>query len=75
MKRIRTRFTLMADRGASYGAYRHIQELLLNVYADVRNEKAVAQYGKSYSELTAEEKSDINFQVPYSISESLKEKP
>jgi biopolymer transport protein ExbD len=62
------RFCLVVDRGTSYGAYRHMQELLFKVYEDIRNEKALEQYGKPLSELSTEERNQINWQVPFSIS-------
>ena len=64
------RFCLVVDRGTSYGAYRHMQELLFKVYEDIRNEKALEQYGKPLSELSTEERNQINWQVPFSISEA-----
>ena len=65
-----TRFCLQADRGSSYGAYVHMQELLMRVYSEVRNEKALEVYGKPLSELTVEERSQINFLVPVGIAEA-----
>ena len=65
-----TRFCLVADRGSSYGAYTHIQELLIRVYTEVRNEKALEVYGKPLSELSVEEKNQINYLVPIGISEA-----
>ena len=60
----------MADRATSYGAYTDIQELLVRVYNEVRNEKALEVYGKPLSELTVEERNQINYQVPIGISEA-----
>ena len=60
----------MADRGTSYGAYTNMQDLLQRVYNEVRNEKALEVYGKPLSELTVEEKNQINYQVPIGISEA-----
>jgi hypothetical protein len=65
-----TRFSLQADRGTSYGAYRHMQELLVRIFMDIRDEKALEQYGKHLSELSTEERNQINFQVPLAISEA-----
>ena len=65
-----TRFSLMADRATSYGAYTHMQELLIRVYTEVRKEKALEVYGKSLSELTVEERNQINYQIPIGISEA-----
>ena len=64
------RFSLQADRGTSYGAYQHMQSLLWRVYEEVRNEKALEVYGKHLQDLSADERSQINFMVPLSISEA-----
>ena len=64
-----TRFILGADRGTSYGAYVHMQELLIKVYSEVRNDKALEVYGKPLSELTVEERNQINFMIPIGIAE------
>ena len=64
------RFSLQADRGTSYGAYQHMQSLLWQVYEEVRNEKALEVYGKRLPDLSADERSQINFLVPLSISEA-----
>ena len=64
-----TRFSLQADRATSYGAYVRMQELLRRVYSEVRNEKAQEVYGKPMSELTVEERNQINYLVPVGIAE------
>ena len=64
------RFSLQADRGTSYGAYQHMQSLLWQVYEEVRNDKALEVYGKRLPDLSADERSQINFLVPLSISEA-----
>ncbi|MBO4755574.1 MAG: hypothetical protein J5519_02325 [Bacteroidales bacterium] len=64
------RISLGCDRGASYGAYLHMQELLIRIYTEIREEKAQSVYGRSLSELTAEERSQINWQVPIGITEA-----
>jgi len=65
-----SRFSFQADRGTSYGAYVHMQNLLVRIYMEVRDEKAQSVYGKSLEELTPEERSQINYMVPLSISEA-----
>ncbi len=64
------RFSMQVDRGTSYGAYRHMQELLFQIFMDVREEKAQSVYGKRMKDLTSEELSEINRLVPISISET-----
>ena len=65
-----THFGLRHDRGTSYGAYTRIQTLLTQVYEEVRDEKAMEVYGKRLQDLSADERSQINFMVPLSISEA-----
>ena len=63
-------FSLQADRGTSYAAYRHMESLLVQIYQEVRDEKAQEIYGKHLQDLSADERSQINFLVPLSISEA-----
>jgi biopolymer transport protein ExbD len=65
-----TRFSFQADRATSYGAYLHMQNLLIRIYTEVREETAQSVYGKSLKELSPEEKSQINWMVPLGISEA-----
>lgn len=65
-----THFGLHHDRGTGYGAYTRIQTLLKQVYEEVRDEKAMEVYGKRLQDLSAEERAQINFLVPLSISEA-----
>ena len=64
------RFGLQVDRATSYGAYRHMQDLLFKIFTEVREEKAQSIYGKSLKELSPEERSQINAMVPLAISET-----
>lgn len=66
----KTLFTLTVDRGASYGAYSHMQSLLWQIYEEVWDEKAQELYGKSLEELSADEKSRILHLVPLAIFET-----
>ena len=65
-----THFGLHHDRGTGYGAYTHIQTLLMQVYEEVRDEKAQEVYGKRLQDLSADERAQINLLVPLSISEA-----
>ena len=65
-----TRFSLLADRGTSYGAYLHMMDLLTQIYTDVQDETALSVYGKGLSGLTTEERSQINQMVPFGVSET-----
>ena len=64
------RFGLQVDRATSYGAYRHMQDLLFQIFSEVREEKAQSVFGKSLKDLSPEEKSQINSMVPLAISET-----
>ena len=64
------RISLQADRATNYGAYLHMQELLVRIYTEVREDKAQSVYGKSLSDLTEEERSQINWMVPLAITEA-----
>ena len=65
-----THFGLRHDRGTGYGAYTRIQTLLMQVYEEVRDEKAREIYGKSLQELSPDERSQIYAMVPVSITEA-----
>jgi beta-lactamase regulating signal transducer with metallopeptidase domain len=64
------RFVMRHDRASSFGAYLHLQNLVLQIYDQARDAKAQEVYGKPMSELTLTEKNRINWLLPYSISES-----
>ena len=63
-------FMLRYNLASSYGAYLHLQSLILQAYSDVRNEKARALYGKDFEELAEEESAEIRRLIPISISEA-----
>ena len=63
-------FSLTVDRGSSYGAYTHMQSLLWQIYAEVRNEKAHEVYGKGLPELSEEELQYIYEMIPIGIFEA-----
>ena len=65
-----TCFSFVYDRGTSYGAYQHMEELLVQIYAEVRDEKAHEVYGKAISELSEEELQNIYKMVPMNIVEA-----
>jgi hypothetical protein len=65
-----THIGLHHDRGTGYGAYTHIQTLLMQGYEEVRDEKAQEVYGKRLQDLSADERAQINLLVPLSISEA-----
>ena len=63
-------FSFIVDRGTSYGAYLHMQKLLVQIYAEVRNEQAHEVYGKALTELSEEELQNIYKMIPMGIFEA-----
>ena len=63
-------FSLTVDRGSSYGAYTHMQSLLWQIYAEVRDEKAHEVYGKALTELSEDELQNIYKMIPIGIFEA-----
>lgn len=47
-----------------------MQDLLFQIFSEVREEKAQSVYGKNLKDLSPEEKSQINEMVPLAISET-----
>ena len=64
-----THFSLRTDRASSFGAYYHIQSLLVRAYYEVRTKKAQTLYGKALSDLSDEELQAIYELYPLSITE------
>ena len=71
--------SLQNDRGTSYELYIAIQDQLAQAYTEVRNEEAMARFGKTYTELKANSKKSkadkekakvIRALVPQRISEA-----
>jgi Biopolymer transport protein ExbD/TolR. len=52
------RFVMRHDRASNFGAYLHLQNLVLQIYDQARDAKAQEVYGKPMSELTLTEKRD-----------------
>ena len=65
----RSVISLGHDKGTTYGAYQHMQEILRQVYDEIRDERAREQYGKSLSALSETELDDIYKQIPVAIVE------
>ncbi|MBR6305864.1 MAG: energy transducer TonB [Bacteroidales bacterium] len=63
-------FVLRCYRSTSYGAYLHLQTLIMKIYEETRDEKALEVYGKRLNELSLEQRNQINFMVPFSIAEA-----
>ncbi len=58
------------DRGTSYEAYFNVQNELIAAYNELRNELALSQFNKKYSECTEEEQEAIREYYPQKISEA-----
>ena len=63
-------FELRCHRGTSFGAYIHLELLLLQIISAAQDEKAQSVYGRSYQELSTEEKNEIHQLVPAIITEA-----
>jgi len=63
-------FLFRCDRRTSYGSFAHMQALLQQIYAEVREEKSQELYGKTLSSLSQEDLSDIQELFPVRIMES-----
>lgn len=50
---------LRVDKGTTYGFYLKIQELILAVYNDLRNDLAIKQFNKPFNELTENQQIEL----------------
>ena len=64
-----TLFLFTHDKGTSYGAYVHMQDLLQRCYKQVRGEKAQELYGKSLLEISDSQLTEIYKLYPVTIVE------
>ena len=62
--------SLQNDRGTSYQAYIAVQNELVKAVNELRNETAMAEFGKSFFALTEEQQDIIKKIVPQQISEA-----
>lgn len=58
------------DRGTNYETYLQVYDALLAGYKDLRNERANAQFGKSYDQLSKLDQKAIRTEIPLIISEA-----
>ena len=65
---------IQADRETTYEAYFRMQDAIVAAYHQLREQYSQKLYGKTYRQLTAEERSLVNEYYPQRISESLQEK-
>lgn len=62
--------SLQSDRGTSYGTFIAVQNELVAAYNDLRNELAIAEWGKTYDELDSDMKKIVENVYPIKISEA-----
>jgi biopolymer transport protein ExbD len=62
--------SLQNARGTSYDTYIQVYNELMRGYNEVRNEAALAKYGRPYPELLKKEKETIRDKYPMKISEA-----
>lgn len=62
--------SLQNDRGTSYDMYVQVQNELAKAVNEMRNECARQYFGKSYADLTEEQRQSVNQAVPGAISEA-----
>ena len=64
------RFVMKNTRATSFGAFMHLQNLILQIYDQVRDAKAKAVYGKPMAELTQAEGNEVRRLVPYAVTKA-----
>ncbi|NPA42691.1 MAG: biopolymer transporter ExbD [Chlorobi bacterium] len=57
------------DRGTSYKAYLTVYNEILRAYNQVRNEEAMAKYGKPFDKLTKAQQEEIKKKYPQIVAE------
>lgn len=62
--------SLKNDRGTSYNRYIEVQNELRRAYNKVRNDLALAQFGKSYEDCSDNQQKWIKDKIPQKISEA-----
>ncbi len=62
--------SLQNDRGTGYETYIHVQDELVAVSRELRDEKAMGKWGKKYTELDEEKQEAVRKYVPVQISEA-----
>lgn len=61
--------SVQTDRNTSYEAYFHLQDVLVGVYAQMRDNLAVRKFGKPMRECTDEQRKQVQKLLPQRISE------
>jgi biopolymer transport protein ExbD len=65
---------IQADRATTYEAYFRMQDAIVSAYHQLREQYAQKRYGRTYRQLTSEERALVNDYYPQRISESLDSK-
>lgn len=62
--------SLQNDRGTSYDAYLRVQNEIVKAFNEIRDEFAINNYGKKYSELEEAQQKIVREAIPQKISEA-----
>ena len=62
--------SLQNDRGTSYDMYIQVQNELMAAVNEMRDELAVGRFGRSYTDLSNEQRSAVDKAIPAAISEA-----
>lgn len=62
--------SIESDRDANYDLYFQVQNQLMQVYADLRDDYAQKQFGKRYASLSEQGKEKVRHAIPVRITES-----
>lgn len=62
--------SLQNDRGTSYSSYLQVQNEIVKAFNEIRDNFAMAQYGKNYAMLNEEQQEIVRKAIPQSISEA-----
>jgi len=66
--------SIQTDRATTYEAYFRMQDAIVAAYHQLREQYAQKRYGRTYRQLTSEERALVNDYYPQRISESLDSK-
>ena len=62
--------SLQNDRGTRYETYIRVQDELVAASRELRDEKAIQQWGRKYAELNSDQQASVRKYVPVQISEA-----
>lgn len=62
--------SVQCDRNTSYNAYFEVQNEIVRAYNELRNELAMARFGKAFSQCSASQQDAVRAYYPQNISEA-----